>query len=51
MEQLGPHWIVINETDVLNIFQKFVENFQVSLNLTRINRYSVWLPVYLFDNI
>jgi hypothetical protein len=51
MEQLGSHWTDFHEIWYLGVFQKTVEEIQVSLKSNKNNRYFLWKPIDFFDHI
>jgi hypothetical protein len=51
MEQLVSHWMDIHEIWYLNIFQKSVEEIQVSLKSDKNNGQFTWTRMYIYDNI
>jgi hypothetical protein len=51
MEQQGSHWTDFHEIWYLSVFRKYVENIQISLKKDKNNRYFIWRPMCIYDNI
>ena len=50
-EQLLPHWTDIHEIWYLRVFQKSVEQIEVSMKSDKNAGYFTWRPTYIFDQI
>ena len=50
MEQLGSQGMHFREIWHLSVFQKSVEKIKICLKTDK-NRYFMWKPVYVYDNI
>jgi hypothetical protein len=51
MEQIGSHSLKFHEIQIFKIFREFVENIKVWFKYDKNNEYSLWSPVYFYDNI
>jgi hypothetical protein len=51
MEQLGSHWMGFHENLRLNIFRRYVEKIQGSLESNKTNGYFIWRQLYPFNHI
>jgi len=51
MEKLNSHYTHFYEIWYLNVFRKAVEKIQVLLKSDKNNRYFIWRPVYLYEEI
>ena len=51
MAQLGSHWTNFHDIWYLNIFRKYVEIIQVSLQCGKKNVFFPWRPMCSYDNI
>jgi hypothetical protein len=51
MEKLRSHLKNCREILYLRIFRKSLEKIQVSLKFDKNDRYFIWRPIYIYDNM